>query len=157
GRAVGPLVGRQGRLGPGAQDRHGRGRQGLRLGARLSASCRRRSRQCRLLVPPGGQARRNGRARRRMDVDRKRAACRSGVGWAKGVGTTFLDSKDSRAPCPPAGLIRVERSMVGTAHESHSCALNAVPTRCPPYGASSYLPASYTTLPPTIVISGLMS
>src|SRR5262245_66091800 len=40
-------------MGQCAQDRHGRVRQGLRLGACLSAPRGRRSRQCALLVPPG--------------------------------------------------------------------------------------------------------
>ena len=52
GRAV---VGRQGQLGPGAQDRAGRGQRRGRLGPCLSAPRRRRSRQCRLLVPAGRQ------------------------------------------------------------------------------------------------------
>src|SRR4051812_453050 len=68
------VVGRQGRLGPGAQDRAGRERCELCVGARLSAPRRRRSRQCRLLVPPGRPAGGEGFSGSRMGADRVRAA-----------------------------------------------------------------------------------
>ena len=59
-RARGAVVGGQGRLGPCPWLGHGRRRQGLRLGPCLSASRRRRSRQCALLVRAGRQGAADG-------------------------------------------------------------------------------------------------
>src|SRR3974377_1742344 len=60
------MVGGQGRLGPGAQNRAGRRDIASRLGACLSAPRRRRSRQCRLLVPKDRQASRDRFSRSRV-------------------------------------------------------------------------------------------
>src|SRR6266581_81841 len=61
-------------MGQGAQDRHERRDGGSRLGPRLSASGRGRSRQRRLLVPAGGPAGSEGFSGSRMGADRVCAA-----------------------------------------------------------------------------------
>src|SRR6266436_4317061 len=70
------VVGRQGAMGPGAQDRDERRDGGGRVGSCLSASRRGRSRQCRILVPAGRPAGREGFAGNRMGADRFRTARR---------------------------------------------------------------------------------
>ena len=67
------VVGRQRRLDQGARDRAGRRGRGRRVGSCLSAPGRRRSRQCRLLVPAGRQAgcERSGRGRMGSELCRR--------------------------------------------------------------------------------------
>src|SRR5262245_35132878 len=77
--ARGAVVGGQGRLGQGAQDRHGRSRQGLRLGACLFAPRGRRPPQCALLVPAGAASGAKQTAGGGMGRHRKHIAAGTGV------------------------------------------------------------------------------
>src|SRR5262245_32206056 len=57
----------------------------------------------------------------------------SAVGWAKAVAGPSMQMKDSRAPCPPAELMRAAQPLVGTAHERPFRGERSCQRLCPPY------------------------